>query len=40
MIPGEVFTSSFAEFQGIVSVNDFRIPLGFQELLQASLGFL
>ena len=39
MIPGEVFTS-FAEFQGIVSVDDFRIPLGFQELLQASLGFL
>ena len=38
MIPGEIFTS-FAEFQGIVSVNDFRIPLGFQELLQASLGF-
>ena len=39
MIPREIFTS-FAEFQGIVSVNDFRIPLGFQELLQASLGFL
>ena len=30
MIPGEIFTS-FTEFQGIVSVNDFRIPLGFQE---------
>ena len=34
MIPGEIFTS-FAEFQGIVSVNDFRFPLGIQELLQA-----
>ena len=39
MIPGEIFTS-FAEFQGIVSVNDFWFPLGFEELLQASLGFL
>ena len=39
MIPGEIFTS-FAGFQGIVSVNDFWFPLGFQELLQASLGFL
>ena len=39
MIPGEIFTI-FPEFQGIVSVNDFRIPLGFQELLQASLCFL
>ena len=39
MIPGEIFTS-FAEFQGIVNVNDFWFPLGFQELLQASLGFL
>ena len=39
MIPGEIFTS-FAEFQGIVSVNDFGIPVGLQELLQASLGFL
>ena len=39
MIPGEIFTS-FAKFQGIVSVNDFRIPFGFQELLQASVGFL
>ena len=39
MTPGEIF-SSFAEFQGIVSVNDFKIPLGVQELLQASLGFL
>ena len=38
MIPGKIFTS-FAEFQGIVSVNDFWFPLGLQELLQAS-GFL
>ena len=28
------------KFQGIVSVNDFRIPIGLQELLQVSLGFL
>ena len=39
MIPGEIFTG-FAEFQGIVSVNDFWFPLGFQELLQAPLCFL
>ena len=39
MIPGEIFRS-FAEFQGIVNINDFGFPLGFQELLQASLGFL
>ena len=39
MIPGKIFASC-AEFQGIVSVNDFGLPLGFQELLQASLGFL
>ena len=39
MIPCKIFTS-FAEFQGIVSVNDFWFPLWFQELLQASLGFL
>ena len=39
MIPGEIFTG-FAEFQGIVSVNDFRLPIRLQELLQASLGFL
>ena len=39
MIPGEIFTS-FAELQGIDSANDFRLPLGFQKLLQASLGFL
>ena len=36
MIPGEIFTS-FTEFQVIVSVNGFRIPIGLQELLQASL---
>ena len=35
MIPGEIITS-FAEFQADVSVNDFRILIGFQELLQAS----
>ena len=39
MIPGEIFTSS-AKFRGFVSVNDFWFPLGFQELLQTSLGFL
>ena len=39
MIPEEIFTS-FAKFQGIDSVNDFRLPVGLQELLQASLGFL
>ena len=39
MIPGEMFTI-FSEFQGIVNVNDFWFPLGFQELLQASLNFL
>ena len=40
MIPGKIFTS-FAEFQGIVSVNDFRLPLGFQEGTFASFsGFL
>ena len=39
MIPGEIFTG-FAEFQGIVSVHDIRFPIGLQELLQASLGFL
>ena len=39
MIPGEIFTG-FAEFQGIASVNDLRFPIGLQELLQASLGFL
>ena len=39
MIPGEIFTS-FAEFQGIVSVNAFWFPLGLQELLQALSCFL
>ena len=39
MIPGKIFTG-FAKFQGINSVNDFRLPIGLQELLQASLGFL
>ena len=39
MIPGEIFTS-FAKFQGIVSVNDFRLPIGLQELLRAPLCFL
>ena len=39
MIPGEIFTW-WAEFQGIVSVNDFWFPLRLQELLQASLCFL
>ena len=39
MIPGEIFTS-FAEFQGIVGVSDFRIPLGFQELFASFSGFL
>ena len=33
MNPGKIFTS-FAEFQGIVSVNDFRLPIWHQELLQ------
>ena len=39
MIPGEIFTG-FAKFQGIVSVNDFRLPIWLQELLQAPLFFL
>ena len=39
MIPGEIFTR-FAEFQGIVSVNDSWLPIGLQKLLQASLSFL
>ena len=39
MIPGKIFTS-FAKFQRIVSVNDFRIPIRLQELLQAPLCFL
>ena len=36
MIPGEIFTG-LAKFQGIVSVNGFRLPIRHQELLQ---GFL
>ena len=39
MIPGEIFTG-IAKFQGIVGVNDFRLPIGLQELLQASFRFL
>ena len=39
MIPRKVFTG-FAKFQGIVSVNDFRLPIWLQELLQAPLCFL
>ena len=39
MIPGKIFTG-LAKFQGIVSVNDFRLPIRLQELLQASLCFL
>ena len=39
MIPRKIFTS-LSEFQGIVSVNDFRLPIWLQELLQASLCFL
>ena len=39
MIQGKIFTG-FAEFQGIVCVNDFRLPIGLQELLQAPLWFL
>ena len=39
MIPGYFFTG-FAKFQGIVSVNDFRLRIWLQELLQAPLCFL
>ena len=39
MIPGKIFTG-FAEFQGTVSVNNFRLPRRLQELLQAPLCFL
>ena len=39
MIPGKIFTS-YAKFQGIVSVNDFRFPIWLQELLQAPFGLL
>ena len=37
--PGKIFTS-LAKFQGIVSVNDFRLPIRLQELLQAPFGIL
>ena len=36
MIPGKIFTS-FAKFQGIVSVNDFKLPIRLEDLLQAPL---
>ena len=36
MIPRKIFTG-FAKFQGIVSVNDFGLPIWLQELLQAPL---
>ena len=39
MIPGKICTS-LAEFQGVVSVNDFRFPIRLQELLQAPFAFL
>ena len=39
MIPGKIFTS-LAKFQRIVSVNDFRLPVRLQELLQDLLRFL
>ena len=39
MIPGKIFPS-LAIFQGIVSVNGFRLPIRLQELLQAPLCFL
>ena len=39
MIPGKIFTD-LAKCQGIVGVNDFRLPIRLQELLQAPFGFL
>ena len=39
MIPGKIFTG-FAKFHGIVSVNDFRLPIRLQEFLQAPLCLL
>ena len=39
MIPG-YFLARLAKIQGFVSVNEFGFPLGFQELLQASLELL
>ena len=38
MILGEIFTV-FAEFQGIVSVNDFRLPIGLQKFFASFSGF-
>ena len=38
MIPGKIFTG-FAEFQGIVCVNDFRLPIGLQELFASFFEF-
>ena len=39
VIPGKIFTS-FAKFQGIVSVNESRFPIWLQELLHVPLCFL
>ena len=39
MIPGKIFTI-FAKFQGRVGVNDCRLPIWLQELLQLLLCFL
>ena len=39
MVPEKIFTS-FAEFQEIVSANDFRLPVRLQELMQAPVCFL
>ena len=39
IIPGKIFTS-LAKFQRIVSVDDFRLPIRLQELLQALLCFM
>ena len=39
MIPGKIFTG-LAKFSGIVSVNDFRLPVRLQELVQALFRFL
>ena len=38
MIPGKIFTS-FAKFQGSVSVDDFRLPIWLQDFLHAFLCF-
>ena len=39
MIPGEIFTN-FANFKGIVSVNDFRIPRRVPGTFASFSGFL